>query len=160
MMLPSHFCSGSVYIYIQRIDCVYSYFTDNTREPGSKSLVQGNVFHFLMFGLTKKAVRVCSVKVPIICDWWSCYFGLLLRTQRRRSLQVVFISLWAKFDFHSKTGEGYFPAAIWAWAVPGQARSREVRVMVGRLCFLLTTLRANRRNDQGEATVSNCSILV
>lgn len=71
-----------------------------------KGLVQGNVFHFLILGLTKKAVRVCSVKVPIICDWWSCYFGLLLRAQRRRGLQVVFISLWAKFKLTSTPKQG------------------------------------------------------
>lgn len=127
----------------------------NTRETGSKSLVPGNVFHFLISRrISKKAIRVCSVKVLIAYDWWYCYSGLLLRAPRRRGLQLVFISLRAKFevDFHSQIGNEHIPAAIWAWAVPGWARSRQVRVMAGRFCFLLTTPRENRRNYQGEVS--------
>lgn len=110
------------------------------RESLIWSLIQGNVFHIPNLGLVaEKAIRVFllgSVKVPIICDWWYCYFRPLPRAQRRRLAGCFYFSLsqvW--LDFHSKAGESTSPQPCGPEQSTGQAR----RVMARRLCFLLST---------------------
>lgn len=90
--------------------------------------------------------------MSIICDWWCCYLGLLFRAQRRRLAGGFHFSLshvWSRLPLQK--GKEHYPSSqLCLGQIPGPGKSSKVRVVAGRACFPLTTLRANRGEIIGE----------
>lgn len=136
------------------------YGMQRARESLIRSLIQGNVFHILILRLvTKKAkefLQGSKFQSSVIGDIIIIISGHFSEL-REGGLQVVFISLGAKFALTSTPKqERTHLCSLVGLSNPRPSKEQKGRVMAGRLFSVYHT--TQRRNDQGEASCQRLAI--